>query len=179
MRLVITNAAPNFDGSNSPGSRYLDGTGTSAEAYSKKLAGMSAVVRSEIWNSILNNIGLHGSIKDGDYVRMASIVIAPGKVPDYLQHSREFDGLLSAELVKTGPRSGQSQWMAQWSDPPQARSLTVFPDSDAVFKALPSRQSVFMKAHPGKDYYAYRKSGEGLTTSSKIVVFRVDQALWK
>ena len=58
-------------------------------------------------------------------------------------------------------------------------SLVVYPDSESVYKGLGSRQEVFHKAHPGKDYHAYRELADAVRGGVQTVIYRVDLAVWK
>ena len=178
LRLVITSEPPDLGGARQPTGAYLEGTGMQPADYAAKLRSMMDVVKTEIWESVFRL----GSVKAGDYVVVALSKPPAGKTADKLRHLRDWESAMGAEIVKSGRTTGMDAWQVRFANgdyPYTFASLVVYPDSESVYKGLGSRQEVFHKAHPGKDYHAYRELADAVRGGGQTVIYRVDMAVWK
>ncbi len=178
LRLVITTVPPDLGGARVPGPAYLEGAGMSPADYTAKLRSMMDVVKTEVWESAFRV----GSVKPGDYVTLILTKPPAGKTADNLRYLRDWQSAMYAEIVKNGPATGIDAWQLRFvtGDYPYTFvTLIANPDSDSAYKGLPSRLEIFNKAHPGKDYHAYRELADAVTHGVQTVVYRVDLAVWK
>ena len=177
LRILITSKPPDL-ASSAVSVQYLQGIGMTPEAYAQKLGSFMETIKSEIWQSVYR----HGSIKTGDFVELRFQDPPTGKGAEYQSYLRDWESAMRAGIVKAGPAKGMEAWRLQLT--PDAASynfvnLIVYPDSSSIFKGWGNRQEVLGKVHPGKDYHAYRTTGDALTRGTHTVVFRVDSAVWK
>ncbi|MBM3727448.1 MAG: hypothetical protein FJW40_18750 [Acidobacteria bacterium] len=181
LRLVIYSKPPNLDGSDAPGApAFVEGTGMTPAEYSAKLGSYIENVRSEIWRSVYR----HGSFQQGDYVRVTLLKVPSNHFQKAVEYRRTWASAMMAEVVGRGVIRGQETWSTRLpaEEQPSLMNITVYPNSDATYKGFGNQQDVFLKAHPGKDYYTYRQvadaDGEAVV-STQATMYRVDLVIWK
>jgi hypothetical protein len=106
-----------------------------------------------------------------------------GRTPDYLDVMREYESGMQAQLVQDGLRKASGLWRL-WNtaeeEPYNFVWFRVYKEAAGLFSPpARSRQEVFNKAHPGKDYASYIRRYEASVNFSNYVVYRVDAAIWK
>ncbi len=183
LRLTITNRPPDpdFVREISPGSpKFVEAAGMKPADYQAKIRTFFDTVRTEVWSNEIR----YGSIKEGDYVRVAWIKVPSAKRTARADYYRAWENAVWAEAVKQGTVRAIERWTVLFaaSEEPSSVSFGAFPDVASFYKGLGNRQEIFRKAHPGKDYHAYRQaddaSGEG-SSGTQTIIYRVDAAVWK
>lgn len=178
LRIQVLSKPPDF-GAIPALTAAVESTGMSYADYSAKLRSFYDTVRTEIWQSIYR----HGSIREGDYVRVSWHKYPAADASAGLNHLRTWSSGMSAELVKRGSLQATETWnLLHTADQPTRMSVIVYKDAASLYASPPNQQEVFFKAHPGKDYHAYRQSSSAVTRSrvnTQVIVYRVDTAVWK
>lgn len=181
VRLVITSTPPELSGGFQPGSpQFVEPTGMKQADYSAKLGSLFDNVRSEIWSSAYR----HGSIQQGDYVRVTWSKVPAERRAARTDLARTWESAMRAEVVKSGVVRASEAWTVRFGaeDQPYAVGITAWPDSASAYKGFGNRQAAFLKAHPGKDYHTYRQASDAVdrdTVSVQSIVYRVDLVVWK
>jgi hypothetical protein len=177
LRLVFRSAPPDFSVTATPAA-HLAGTGLTPAEFSSKLAAISETVKAEIWSSVFR----HGSIGEGDFVRVSFQDPPKDLTAEHAEFQREYSSGMAEHLVKGGALKGWDAWrllLAPNAAPYNAVSITVHKDSASLFKGLGKQTDAFYAAHPKGDYNRYLTRSREVTNSVKTVVYRVDSAIWK
>ena len=176
LYFYTSNTPPDFAAP--PGDAFFKAAGVTREEWSAKSRALSDIVKQEIWRSVF----AHGSLTKGDTVRLRRIDAAPGESSAVRAYWRDWQAAIFGKMVAGGTaKSLQSHelLLTPESAPYNFVGLEAYTKGDGPFQAWPNRQETFRAAHPGKDYHAYRETGDKYGLSVGSAIYRVQTAIWK
>ena len=178
LRLLFRSSPPDLGATGGTPAAQLAGTGLTPAEYAKKLAAFAENVKVEIWTDVFR----HGSMSEGDFVRVSYVDPPKDLTAEYATFEREQSSGMAEELIKKGTIKGWDVWrlsLTPNSAPYNFVSVVVNKDSSDLFKSFGKQTEAYSAAHPTGDYNRYFIRYRELNNVVKTVVYRVDSAIWK
>lgn len=154
----------------------LEGTSLTPLQYRHTLESLVTVVKTEDWQSVYR----HGAIHADDFVAYRSVAAKRAKPTEYLNHLRNYESAMRAQMVSDGIKEALESWQTRTTDGSgHFVSLAASHDSAGLFRSFPNGQDLFFEVHPGKSFRTYLEDSYEIAQTVQSLIFRVDSAVWR